>query len=261
MPTQCNLQDSMRILTYGIPNLRVSIEDRRQVFVEHSNDVLYFESLFDIVSRVNEFQTIPQFLPPHTQNGSNCSAVIEITRKLRDMGNSQVYGLIDWDLNNSVEPQIIVLGMSNRYSVENYIFEPHFIGLYLIHKNYVKPSDLGLEGCNSYLDVINCVTKDKTELQKLVDSVEDKISWEGEESQKVESKLIDGTIIQIRKEVLTIKGHKLEDLCREAWPQLNRVKNKNSGDSLLKMDVIDSVINDFPSFISTDIVNTFNEFK
>lgn len=260
-PVQCNLQDSMRILTYGIPNLRVSTEHRRQVFVEHNYDVIYFESLFDIVSRKVQFTTTPQFLPPHNLNGSNCDAVLEITRKLRDMGNDQVYGLIDWDCKNSPEDQVVILGLGNRYAIENYIFEPHFLGLYLVYKKFVAPNDIGLDNCNSYLDVTQKISSDTNSLQKIIDSVESRISWGTDDNSTIESTTIDGTVLRVRKDICSIKGHLLEELCKEAWPRLNSIRGNNDGDSALKKDIINTVINDFPGLLSQDIVNTFSELK
>lgn len=260
-PTKCNLQDSLKILTYGLPNLRVSTEYRRQVFVEHSYDVIYFEALFDILSRNTSFNTTPQFLPPHTLNGSNCDDVKEITKKLRDMGNTQVYGLIDRDNDNSAEQQIIVLGMGNRYAIENYVFEPHFIGLYLIYKTFASPDELGLIDCDSYVDVIKKVTCDFQSLQTITNSIQDKINWGNDNIKRSASKFVNGCSLQVRDDVFNIQGHKLEELCKEAWPKLRSVRGNNDGDSALKKDIINTVINDFPDLISQDIANTFHEFK
>lgn len=258
-PIRCDLQDSMRILMYGIPNLRVSTERRRQVFVEHRYDVEYLELLFDVISRRINFNVVPQFLPPHNLNGSNCEAVLEITRKLRDMGNSQVYGLIDWDLKNAPEPQVIVLGMGRRYAIENYIFEPHLMGLYLIYKKFVSPSELGLSDCGSYLEACNKIAVDVGVVQAMADSVDRKISWNEVEGARESSRLIDGWSVNIRRELFTIRGHDLEDKYKKAWPQLNSIRTNNDGDSALKKDVINTVINDFPGLVSQDIVDTMNE--
>jgi predicted ATPase len=260
-PTKCNLQDSLKILTYGLPNLRVSTEYRRQVFVEHSYDVIYFESLFDILSRKNNFNTTPQFLPPHTLNGSNCDAVKEITKKLRDMGNTQVYGLIDWDLDNSAEQQIVILGMGNRYAIENYIFEPHFLGLYLIYKKFAKPDELGLNDCNSYLEVTRKIISAPESLQTIVNSIQSKINWGNDNIELTTCTLVNESSLQLRDDLLKMEGHKLEELCKEAWPPLRSIRGNNDGDSALKKDIINTVINDFPELISKDLIDTFNEFK
>lgn len=259
-PERCNLDDSINILTYGIPNLRVSIEKRRQVFVEHNYDAAYYEALFDILSRIENFTTIPQFLPPHTLNGSNCEAVIEITEKLSSMGNNQIYGLIDWDLKNTPSQQIVILGMGNRYAIENYIFEPHILGLYLIHKNFASPADLGLANCSSYLEVSSLIKKSPTTIQLIATAVEAQINWNSDNTQTTESVLISGNKLSIREEVITLKGHDYEALCKNTWPKLNSVRDGNYGDSTLKRDVIRTVINDFPSLISIDILTTMRQF-
>jgi len=261
IPIQCTLQDSIELLSHGIHNLNVSIENRRQIFVESSYDVFYYESLFAIISKKISFSTQPQFLPPHKLDGSNCDAVLNITRTLRDMGNTNVYGLIDWDLKNIQEKQIVVLGMGKRYAIENYIFEPHFLGLYLIRKNFVIPSDLGFTDCSSYFEVANKIKSDTLFLQKLVESIQSKINWENKNYNLVESKLIDGTSIQISEDILRIQGHKLEDLCKNTWHKLKSVKTNNGGDSALKKDIINTVINDFPELLSIDLVDTFKEIK
>ena len=177
------------------------------------------------------------------------------------MGNTQVYGLIDWDLKNSPENQVVILGMGKRYAIENYLFEPHFLGLYLIHKKFSSPTDLGFDDCNSYLELTTKITDDKQALQILIDAVEEKITWESEEKTVVESVLIDGRSINIRTEILTLQGHKYEEMCKEAWPQLRGVKGNNDGDSALKKDIINTVINDFPGLISKDLIDTLNELK
>lgn len=261
IPEKCSFEDSKEILALGIPNLSISVESRRQVFVEHQYDVIYYESLFNILSKKQNFKTNPQFLPPHTLNGSNCDAVLEITRKLRDMGNDKVYGLLDWDLHREPETQVIILGMGRRYAIENYVFEPHFLGLYLIYKNFIRPEEIGFSKEDSYLDVVYKISENSQELQKLATSVGLKIKWIGETNKTFESKLLDGTVIQIRTEFKNMRGHDLESLLRTTWPKLNSVRSSHSGDSALKKDIIDTVIHQLPHLISQDLVDTMKEFK
>jgi predicted ATPase len=262
IPVPCSLQDSIDILSFGIPNLKVSVERKRQIFVENAYDVNYYETLFNIVNKVSSFNTYPQFLPPHNLNGTNCSAVKEIVRSLRDMGNDQVYGLIDWDTKNVPEKQIVVLGDGSRYAIENYIFEPHLLALYLIRKNFVSPSDLGLSDCDNYIVVVEKIKKDSEAIQTLVDSVQNKVFGICEEGTiKVDSELIGGEIISIREEFFLTKGHDLENKIKRAWPKLNSVRNNNRGDNVLKQDVLDTVLNELPQLISKDIVEVFKQFK
>ncbi|MER0109839.1 hypothetical protein ABQG55_14260 [Aeromonas dhakensis] len=158
---------------------------------------------------------------------------------------------------NSPEQQIIILGLGKRYAIENYIFEPHFLGLYLIHKKFVKPNELGLVNCNSYLDVTKAIEADNDVLQIIADHVHGKIEWENENNYIVESELLNGYKLQVRKDSFEMKGHKLEEIIKNTWPMLKSVRNNNFGDSVLKKDIINTVINDFPSLLSVDISNTF----
>lgn len=256
-PIQCNFKDSIQMLTYGIPNLHVSLEHRRQVFVEHNYDVMYYEALFSILSRRHNFSTKPYFIPPHNHNGSNCTDVIRITTTLRNMGNTQVYGLIDWDGTNEKENQLIVLGLGNRYAIENYLFDPHLMGLYLIKKDIVRPHEIGIEDCNSYIEVGKSINTPM--LQKIVDFIERKILDDelNIPSKKVESKLINNESISINSELFTIRGHNLEEKYKSAWPKLNGIRG--NGDSALKMDIINIIINDFPDYLSHDLLDTFYE--
>ena len=261
VPLKCDLQDSLKILAYGISNLNISIENRRQVFVEHNYDVVYLESLFNIVSRYVHLDIIPQFLPPHNLNGSNCSAVLEITRKLRDMGNSQIYGLIDWDCQNEPEDQIIILGLGKRYAIENYIFESHFLGIYLVRQGFLNPAEIGFKDCNSYLEVTQKISEDPASIQTIVNNIENIIFCDDNEKVLVKSILLNGESINVNEKLLTTKGHTLENLCRNAWPKLNSIKGNNDGDSALKKSIINTVINEFPDLLSQDILDTFKEFK
>lgn len=260
-PVQCDLNDSVRLLSYGIPNLRVSIDSRRQVFVEHKYDVEYYESLFSILSRKHSFLTTPQFIPPHTHEGTNCSDVISITKALRDLGNTYIYGLIDWDKKNKKEDQVIVLGSGKRYAIENYLFEPHLVGLYLVKKNIINASDIGVAECYSYFDLAKRFEEDNTIVQQINDFIEAKVflNIEDETKERVQSILINQHRIMINSNVCMMQGHELEKKYKSTWPQLNAIRGK--GDSGLKIDIINTVINDFPDFLSQDILDTFKEFK
>ncbi|MEQ5817439.1 AAA family ATPase [Marinobacter sp. NFXS11] len=261
VPARCSLEESMGFLAYGIPNLRVSVERRRQVFVEHQNDVEYFELFFEIVSRKVKFDVLPEFLPPHTHTGSNCSDVISIVKNLRDKGNDRVYGLIDFDMKNRPESQIIILGNETRYAIENFVFDPFFLGVYLIHKNFAQPSDVGLDSCFSYVDVVKLISKSHDDAQKIVDAVESNLSSRVTLSGKVSVELLSGKSLSIDSFFIKSNGHDLEKTVKDVWPVLNSVRSNNGGDKTLKKEIISTVIKDFPDFVSQDMVNTFRAIE
>ena len=95
----------------------------------------------------------------------------------------------------------------------------------------------------------------------IVDSIERKILNQEIDITKLVSNLINGERLVIRKEIAMTQGHKLEDMYKNQWPELNSVRNQNYGDSALKRDIINTVINDFPGLLSKDIAETLRAFK
>lgn len=259
---RCEFADVTAILSHGVPNLNVSIESRRQVFVEHRYDVLYYERLFSIASRVKSYTTVPQFLPPHDRNGANCKDVMAITRSLRDMGNTTVYGVVDWDTTNDPEPQLIVLGHRKRYAIENYIFEPHILGLYLVYRGFCSPADVGLPGCQSYYELGNVLQGDAASLQAIADAIEARLGMtKATDADAFCSKLLSGAQVTVHRDICVTQGHDLEERCKESWPPLKGVRSGNLGDSALKLDIISTVINDHPGLMSMDFHDLFVEIK
>ncbi|MRT31175.1 AAA family ATPase [Herbaspirillum sp. CAH-3] len=131
IPRMVSNAHAVDILTAGIDFLKISYENRKQIFVESKFDVQYFQRLHGIFSRRHRPTYQPIFLEPHSGT-SNCTDVIEIVRKLRASGSDLVFGVIDFDGVNTGEQHIIVLGNGTRYSIENYLLDPLYICFSLI---------------------------------------------------------------------------------------------------------------------------------
>jgi predicted ATPase len=254
IPEPCSLDDSLSILAYEIPHLKLSVDSRRQVFVEHGYDVLYYEKLFHIIAKHISIDRSPQFLPPHSRNGANCSDVIEIVNNLRSKGNTNVYGLIDYDGKNRNSETIIVLGNEKRYAIENYVFEPHLLALYLIKKGFITIDSFGIEKILNYVQLCSILSIEI--LQSMANYISSQMGFIGEYTS---SELINGDVLNIPAEYSVIRGHDLEDKIKSTWPILNSVRDK--GDSSLKLDIINITIVDFPNLVSKDILWTFMQFK
>lgn len=257
-----SLADVTAMLSHGIPNYKVSIEDRRQVFVESKNDVHYYEDLFYIVSREQDYATTPHFLTPHGRAGSSCADVLEITKLLRDKGNTTVYGLIDWDTTNDPEDQVLVLGHEKRYAIENYIFEPHILGIYLVKKNWCSPTEVGVPEAASYVDLHKAIEKSPALLQDITDAIEAKLGMvRASETDVSVSTLISGHSVNVHRDICMMNGHDYEERCKATWPKLKSVRGPNGGDGALKRDVIEIAINDHPELLSVDIHDLFLQIK
>lgn len=131
-PHKVTKKQALNILLKDLEPLRVSVENRRQVFVESRNDVGYYENIYPLLPKNGVI--VPQFLPASTKIGSNCQDVIEMVTALREKGNDLVYGIIDYDNHNSDEDNIFVLGEGKRYAIDNYVLDPLYVALLLIRE-------------------------------------------------------------------------------------------------------------------------------
>lgn len=139
-PTKIPIQDAVELLSSDIPFLRISNERRRQIFVESKYDVIYYELLTNIYGRLETLPAEPIFIPARTSNGSNCTDVIDVVNNLYSNGNEQIYGIIDWDLNNSPTNRVLVLGHGERYAIENFLLDPLLMGILMIREknSYIR---------------------------------------------------------------------------------------------------------------------------
>lgn len=112
-------------------------EDTRLVFVEGKDDVPFYENLLQIAISKHDLDTIPtmKFIAASTANGDHggSSKVIEMVPRFAGTDiESLVFGLIDSDNQNEAHDNILVL---NRYTIENYLYDPFLVAVLLIHKN------------------------------------------------------------------------------------------------------------------------------
>jgi ABC-type ATPase involved in cell division len=235
-------------LTEGLTYLRISHEDRRQVFVESKYDVIYFERMFNLLSRRHRFNYRPAFLEPHS-GSSNCTDVIAIVDKLRSNGSDLAYGIIDYDQGNRSGDAIFTLGGGTRYAIENYLLDPIYLALALIRHDKKTFSDFGVINKNNYLD---SQSLSQAECQSIVDNVLQKIEIPLTELQATTYE--NGFTINYPTAFLLHQGHDYEKLILKIYPELNAV-SKSRGDSGLKLGVL-QVIEELPQYLPVEFANT-----
>ena len=129
--------DALKILTNGLPNLSIDYKNHRQIFVESPTDLEYYQMIFNKLN-----SDIPQihqlYFISNALGKGNCTQVVNIVKDLRDAGNSTSYGIIDWDKKNPGKDPISVHGKGKRYSIENYIFDPIYLSILLLEREF-KP--------------------------------------------------------------------------------------------------------------------------
>ena len=248
LPEKISKQQAINILVQDLDSIRLSFENRRQVFVESKYDAQYYNRLYSLIRL--SLPTCPQFLPPRSGDGSNCDEVSEIVNALRGYGNDLVYGIKDYDNKNHSSQYVFVLGEDKRYAIDNYIFVPIYVGLLLIRENIIKAEDAGLPP----LTYVSLAQLTDTQIQTIIDYVTQKLELFS--MNVCDYATQGGKTYKISREYCTIQGHELEHKILDTWPQLRAIA-KGGGDNKLKNYVLDTVCKDYPEFISSDFIELF----
>lgn len=252
-PIKISKQRAIALLTKDLDNVRLTTDNRRQVFVESKYDVGYYENILKLMNK--RFDSNICFLAPHNKNGSNCEDVIAITSQLVSLGNDLVYGIIDYDNKNESKGKIIVLGQESRYAIENYIFDPIYVGLLLIREGivtnetpnfpFVKWSDI-----KSVTDEV---------CQKIIDYVLSELELNNRAA--ISYKTISGKDFKINADFTACQGHELEGKILKKWPELNSIKRGRQEEHIMKDYILSKVIYEFPDFLPNDFMELFDKIK
>ncbi len=251
-PEKITKQQAVNILVQDLDNIRLSFENRRQVFVESEYDVQYYSRLFNFISQKYPMPTLPQFLPPKRSKGSNCDEVSEIVNTLRGFGNDLVYGIKDYDNKNYSSQYVLVLGEGKRYAIDNYILDPIYVAFLLIRENIIKTEDAELP----HFTYVELTKLSDDQVQFLIKYVIDALGLAS--TDEIGYITQGGKSYKITQDYCFIQGHALESNIINRWPQLNAIA-KGGGDNKLKNYILDTVCKDYPDFISTDFIELFNK--
>ena len=256
---------ALKKLTQNINSLSILYENRRQVFVESSNDVIYYDKFYEKLSQY----LIPEISLCFISSGesrtnknggrvSNCGQVINITETLRKAGNNFVFGIIDRDISNESSEGVKVLGDGNRYSIENYIFDPLFVAALLLRERKIAKDKLGLDRSENQTDFKSF---DKERLQYIADFILTQLATvvNPTETKKVKCKLINGIEIELPIWFLDHPGHLLEERVLKTFPGLHEVKRDREG--VLKIEMIDKVIDDIVDLLSIDVLEVLSDIQ
>lgn len=219
IPKKITKEEALALLTSDIPFLTVSMEKRRAVFVESQYDADIFSELYEVFKK--QIATVPHFFPFYKdkEDGSNCESVIGSVKHLKESGNIQVYGIIDYDGvdNRTSHDNLLVLGEQERYAIENFILDPLLVGLFLIVTRESTFADFGISRPLSYLN-INKINKEESQL--IIDYVLNNLGFSSEPKNKY--CLINNWILQTATCIFSKQGHSLEGLIKEKFPCLNK---------------------------------------
>lgn len=252
-PEMVSISRGLEVLTDGIPHLKISTDDRRQIFVESKLDVIYFQRLHQIISRFSTIGYTPIFLEPHSGT-SNCTDVQSIANRLHESGSDLVRGIIDWDGKNIDKHPIYVLGGGNRYAIENYVLDPLFLGLALVRLGKRRLSDFSIPHLHTYIDAAKVTNE---EAQRISDYITQIAGISN--ASTADCELHNGWVLKLPTEFLMMRGHDWETSVLSCIPELNAICSRN-GDAGLKLGIM-QVIEEYPQFLSTDISRTLLALK
>ncbi|HAK78595.1 MAG TPA: AAA family ATPase, partial [Runella sp.] len=248
----------LKLLTSGVPSFSVTFSNNRQVFVESDVDAQFYTKIYNKLKSKIPNEISLYFIASGITHGNtgNCDQVREIVNMLVSKGATSVFGIIDWDLKNNGSQHVKVLGYEKRYSIENYIFDPLILVVYLLREKIVKDrSFFELKEDENFFDIKNF---DFKKIQNIVDIFLKKIEGFVDIDNKNAMSIYyhNGISLNIPLWYLRYNGHDLEEKIKEAYPELRKFK-KNE----LKMDIVNRVFDDLPDFISTDLVDIFQSLQ
>lgn len=262
---------ALKLLTDGVPSFSVNYENRRQVFVESPYDVKYYERLYDILSKkLNKEISLNFIASGDVQKNEfgvgkhSCDIVKEITALMRGYGNNFIWGIIDWDRKSEM-PEckfVSILGWEQRYSIENYLFDPLLVAALLLREKYISREELGLSADETYINFKNFGSE---KLQVIADIILEKLhpSLTDKEALAIdgfaEVTLLNNLKINLPNWFLLHQGHKLEEAYIKSFDELKT--SKKNKEELLKLEIINKVIDDIPELISVDILHLLQDIQ
>lgn len=261
---KANKGDAIKSLTKGLTTLSVFYEHKKQIFVEATFDQYFYENIYNLLKEVwlsNDvyFQFIPVTSGGKSNNGADqgggCTQVKSIVSSLRQGGNKTVYGIIDYDNINHGNDGIFILGNKIRYSIENYLFDPVLLAIFLLHENFPEAYNIGFNNDDN-IRTLHSIQDSK--MQSVVDNIVqlicNKNSLVVAEGKGVDYQLINGKIFRLPKLYYEINGHELEKYVVTAFP---RIKQYGKDSLSIKRSIVAKAVRLFPEYLSRDLLETF----
>jgi hypothetical protein len=270
IPRLANRDAALRLLTANVPSLSVLYENRRQVFTESASDAKFYESVYRAANKYLVPEISLDFIPVGNEKDGGCDRVKAIVNAPELQHNPWIFGLIDKDVSNRKVGRVFVAGL--RHSIENYVFDPLVLAIYLYHQRIVTRSFVGLSEGGTHLDVAHLPSDvleavcdrvasalfgamEGSRQGALADAAEwDKARTLGES--KVSVKYVCGLHLQRPAWLCEMKGHALENLARAAYPQLNKYKRTE-----LLSHVLDIVFVDVPGLVPSDVCDSLRSIQ
>lgn len=238
-------QQSVSQLLIGVPEIQVSILDKIYTFVESEDDVHLYEYIFSVISSYNSFLFRPVFIASSNGKGGNREQVIHILS--HSPSNKSFRGVVDWDLSDSQIPEsVYVFAKGTRYAIENAIFDPMCLIVYILSRGVQLSLDLGLPPGINARTFISRTELHQTAVSNLVQFIFSDIDY----LDTLEIHYSGGFKVSVCKTFLHIRGHDLEDKIVDKIRQLRANRPK--------YDMV-KIFREYPELIPLEFIDMFNE--
>lgn len=247
--------EALKMLTSFIPTLSIDYKNHKQVFVESPTDQYYYHSIFDVLSQNRPYPFKLYFVSNDYGKG-NSVQVIKTVNAIRSSENNSFYGIIDWDQENNDSDFVKVHGEGNRYSLENYVYDPIYIIILLM--------TIEAHNIHNELNIVNTYNQYNLGSNKELSS--SAIKWffnkfyerfsmsSSEQDNLRKVKYYNDAELEIPVWYLEFNGHDLEERLKIVFKALDRYKKE--GDLQKELTKISARC--FP-FIHMDTVEVFDK--
>lgn len=231
-------------LLVGVPTVHVSTEHRRVVFTESPKDRLRYARVFDLLRADFDTERSLEFVAAGGDGlADGRAAVVGLVRKLRDNGNTGVWGLVDRDA-HLTEPHTAVFHNAERYTIENIVLDPLSLALLLLLEG-----DAPLRSATT----ATFVSFDTCAAQEVIDHVIARVLPAEHHEPRREVTYRNGATVLIPERWLDAPGHGLMD---DVLAQYPRLKGHEKRTGLLE-HVINTVWAQHPDWIPQSVERTF----
>lgn len=229
---------ALEILTGMIPTLSIDYKNHKQIFLESPTDVKYFQRLFN---KLNSEMVLSHklYFISNEMGKSNSDWVKGIVSKLREGGVKKSFGIIDWDEKNKSSDSVWVHGENNRYSIENFLYDPIYLSILFLESNGANNIRNELKFDETY-NHYNLANETTDRLQEIWDwvlkKVEDTFPALKAQPDKIGLVYYNNKKILAPKWFTKMQGHEMEEKLRKIFASL--AKFTSEGDLQNSLSVI-----------------------
>lgn len=295
-PVPTSRFSALAALLEGVPTVSVIADQNRQIFVESQHDANAYTAFYRAIltakdekyRRYLRSDVSLTFISSGSGGSGSCNQVRDVVSALKQ--NPFVGGLIDWDLKNVPSERVLVHGENERFSIENYLFEPLSLASFLLYERielglpisrittfpeFLAADEhalrlLAAEVAAKLLQQINILREEVAQVDAKFEPQRDaciaaarnvlseRLGRFEDNGQTTSVTFLSGKTVIVPSWPLLMRGHDLETLAVLAFKPLRRFSGKADQ---LKMEVVKKVFAQHPGMIPENLAITIGRLQ